>query len=181
MRSTEFCRDQLHHSQSFRTDAEKCRRAALAGGSHRGAALPTRGYHASASRRRDMMACFASVRKRAFLSQRHDVSRAKKSHENSKGERESATVADKNSCSGVPSAMPEWPDGTIENVDAFNDQFEAADWIAGQSEDWLTRSSSAWISLIGYRELPRGSLVSRWQVFAAADIRGDETLRNQDR
>ena len=31
----------------------------------------------------------------------------------------------------------EWPDGTIENVDAFNHQFEAADWIASQSEDWL--------------------------------------------
>ena len=31
----------------------------------------------------------------------------------------------------------EWPDRTIENVDAFNHQFEAADWIASQSEDWL--------------------------------------------
>ena len=30
----------------------------------------------------------------------------------------------------------EWPDGTIENVDAFNHQFEA-DWIASQSGDGL--------------------------------------------
>ena len=31
----------------------------------------------------------------------------------------------------------EWPDGTIENVDAFNHQFEAADRIISQSEGWL--------------------------------------------
>ena len=30
----------------------------------------------------------------------------------------------------------EWPDGAIENVDAFNHQFEAAD-RSTQSEDWL--------------------------------------------
>ena len=35
------------------------------------------------------------------------------------------------------SVEAEWPDGTIENVDAFNHQFEAADWIASQSEDCL--------------------------------------------
>ena len=46
----------------------------------------------------------------------------------------------------------EWPDGTVENVYAFNHQFEARAAV--------------------------GHLVSRWQVLAAANIRGDETLRN---
>ena len=38
---------------------------------------------------------------------------------------------------GKSTVEAEWPDGAIENVDAFNHQFEAADWIASQSEDWL--------------------------------------------
>jgi hypothetical protein len=29
----------------------------------------------------------------------------------------------------------EWPDGTIEKIEAF--KYEAADWIVSQSEDWL--------------------------------------------
>ena len=31
----------------------------------------------------------------------------------------------------------EWPDGTIERIDAFEHHFEAADWISNQSEGWL--------------------------------------------
>jgi hypothetical protein len=31
----------------------------------------------------------------------------------------------------------EWPDGTIEKIEVFNHKYEAADWIASQSEDWL--------------------------------------------
>jgi hypothetical protein len=31
----------------------------------------------------------------------------------------------------------EWPDGTIEKIEAFKHKYEAADWIASQSEDWL--------------------------------------------
>jgi hypothetical protein len=31
----------------------------------------------------------------------------------------------------------EWPDGTIEQIDAFKHHFEAADWIACQSKEWL--------------------------------------------
>jgi hypothetical protein len=31
----------------------------------------------------------------------------------------------------------EWQDGTIEKIEAFEHQFEAADWIASQSEGWL--------------------------------------------
>ena len=31
----------------------------------------------------------------------------------------------------------EWPDGTIEKIDAFKHRFEAADWISNQSESWL--------------------------------------------
>ena len=31
----------------------------------------------------------------------------------------------------------EWPDGTIERIEAFKHQFEAAHWIASRSEDWL--------------------------------------------
>ena len=35
------------------------------------------------------------------------------------------------------SVEAEWPDGTIEKIEAFKHQFEAADWIASQSEGWL--------------------------------------------
>jgi hypothetical protein len=31
----------------------------------------------------------------------------------------------------------EWPDGTIEKIESFKHQFEAAEWIASQSEGWL--------------------------------------------
>jgi hypothetical protein len=31
----------------------------------------------------------------------------------------------------------EWPDGTIEKIEAFQHEFEAADWIASQSPGWL--------------------------------------------
>jgi hypothetical protein len=31
----------------------------------------------------------------------------------------------------------EWPDGTIEKIEAFRHEYEASDWIASQSEDWL--------------------------------------------
>ena len=31
----------------------------------------------------------------------------------------------------------EWPDGTLEHIDAFKHHFEAADWISNQSNKWL--------------------------------------------
>jgi hypothetical protein len=31
----------------------------------------------------------------------------------------------------------EWPDGTIERIEAFKDNYEAVDWISNQSESWL--------------------------------------------
>ncbi len=31
----------------------------------------------------------------------------------------------------------EWPDGTIEKIEAFKHRYEAADWITNQSGIWL--------------------------------------------
>jgi hypothetical protein len=31
----------------------------------------------------------------------------------------------------------EWPDGTIEKIETFKHEYEAADWISNQSESWL--------------------------------------------
>ena len=31
----------------------------------------------------------------------------------------------------------EWPDGTIEKIDAFKAHYQAASWVSTQSEAWL--------------------------------------------
>ena len=33
----------------------------------------------------------------------------------------------------------EWPDGTIEQIDAFKAHFEAASWVSTQSATWLKK------------------------------------------
>ena len=33
----------------------------------------------------------------------------------------------------------EWPDGTIEQINAFKAHFEATNWVSTQSEAWLQK------------------------------------------
>ena len=37
----------------------------------------------------------------------------------------------------ITAVEAEWPDGTLERINTFNDRSSATDWITTQSEAWL--------------------------------------------